>query len=92
MTVAIILLATFLIIAIYCAIFFLISWNEEKEYAQMLRTELREIKGLKAQLQAEKEYGQTLLRELKIEKQLRVVMQKRYISLAKEKENEKGQR
>ena len=82
-----ILLTVFLIIASYCAVFFLISWNEEKEYAQMLREKLKEVPELKVQLEAMKKNEQELLRNLKIERQLRVVMQKRYVSLAKEKKS-----
>ena len=83
--IAVILLSVFLIIAAYCAYFFFLSYNEEKEYVDQLRSMLKEIPILKNQLEEAKKKEVLLWRDLETEKQLRFIMQKRYVKLAKEK-------
>ena len=80
-----ILLSVFLIIAAYCAYFFFLSYNEEKEYAEKLHEKLEELPALKKKLEESKKRETFLQRDLELEKQLRFIMQKRYVKLVKEK-------
>ena len=83
MIIAIILLSVAFLASAYCATFFLILYNEEKEYGDNLRNKLQEAQTLKKQLASAEEKTSKLQRDLEIEKQLRVAIQKRYVSLAK---------
>lgn len=84
MEIAIIILSAAFLASLYCAFFFLLSYNEEKEYARNLREKLQEIPALKKQIASSKQKANELQRNLEIEKQLRFVMQKRYVKATKE--------